>query len=197
MARIGDVELARLKAEVSLVRLVEAKGIALARHGANGDVVGSCPFHEVRLPKVERGLAAETRNGWEIARRVAVGSGESRGSLKMLAQGGRILGPAFLALGVGLGIHAVASAPQDQRGRTAAREIGAFVLGAAGATAGMTAGVAAAGFTSGFLIGLGIVSGPIGWLAIGLGLAGGALVGLWWSRRGGQIAESIYGMTAQ
>ena len=29
MARIGDAELARLKAEVSLVRLVEAKGIAL------------------------------------------------------------------------------------------------------------------------------------------------------------------------
>ena len=32
MARISDDELARLKSEVSLVWLVEAKGIVLAKH---------------------------------------------------------------------------------------------------------------------------------------------------------------------
>jgi hypothetical protein len=50
VARISDEELARLKAEVSLVALVEAKGIALAKHGANGDLAASCPFHEDRTP---------------------------------------------------------------------------------------------------------------------------------------------------
>ena len=44
MARIGDVELERLKAETSLVRLVEASGIALAKRGK--DLVASCPFHD-------------------------------------------------------------------------------------------------------------------------------------------------------
>jgi hypothetical protein len=33
MARIPESELERLKAEVSLVRLVEARGIALAKQG--------------------------------------------------------------------------------------------------------------------------------------------------------------------
>ena len=44
MARIGDTELERLKAETSLVRLVEASGIKLEKRGK--DLVASCPFHE-------------------------------------------------------------------------------------------------------------------------------------------------------
>lgn len=52
MAGIGDEELARLKAEVSLVGLVEVKGIALAKHGAGGDLVACCPFHEDRSPSL-------------------------------------------------------------------------------------------------------------------------------------------------
>jgi DNA primase len=42
--RIPESELERLKAEVSLVRLVEASGIVLTRQGK--DVAGRCPFHE-------------------------------------------------------------------------------------------------------------------------------------------------------
>ncbi len=61
MARIGDVELARLKADVSLVRLVEAKGIALATHGAGGDVVGCCPFHDDRTPSF---VVSPSKNLW-------------------------------------------------------------------------------------------------------------------------------------
>jgi hypothetical protein len=61
MARIGDGELARLKAEVSLVRLVEAKGIALVKHGANGDLVGRCPFHEDRTPSF---VVSPSKNLW-------------------------------------------------------------------------------------------------------------------------------------
>jgi DNA primase len=44
MARIPDTELERLKAEVSVERLVEASGIELKRGGK--DLLGRCPFHE-------------------------------------------------------------------------------------------------------------------------------------------------------
>jgi len=46
MARIPETDLERLKAEVSVERLVEASGIALARSGK--DRLGKCPFHEDR-----------------------------------------------------------------------------------------------------------------------------------------------------
>lgn len=44
MARIPDAELERLKAEVSVERLVEASGIVLTKNGK--DRTGKCPFHE-------------------------------------------------------------------------------------------------------------------------------------------------------
>lgn len=50
MARIPDAELERLKAEVSVERLVEASGIALTRTGK--DRLGKCPFHEDGEPSL-------------------------------------------------------------------------------------------------------------------------------------------------
>lgn len=50
MARIPDDELERLKRETDLVRLVQAAGVQLRRHGAN--LVGRCPFHEDRSPSL-------------------------------------------------------------------------------------------------------------------------------------------------
>lgn len=44
MARIPDAEIERLKAEVSVERLVEAAGVALKKTGK--DLAGHCPFHE-------------------------------------------------------------------------------------------------------------------------------------------------------
>jgi DNA primase len=44
MVRIPDTELERLKREVSLERLVAARGVKLERRGA--DLIGLCPFHE-------------------------------------------------------------------------------------------------------------------------------------------------------
>lgn len=46
MARIPDADLERLKAEVSVERLVTASGLALAKSGK--DRLGKCPFHEDR-----------------------------------------------------------------------------------------------------------------------------------------------------
>jgi DNA primase len=59
MARIPQGEIERLKREVSLARLVEAKGVALARHGA--DLVGRCPFHEDRTPSL---VVSPKKNLW-------------------------------------------------------------------------------------------------------------------------------------
>ena len=50
MARIPDAELERLKAEVSVERLVEAAGIKLTRTGK--DRLGRCPFHEDGEPSL-------------------------------------------------------------------------------------------------------------------------------------------------
>jgi DNA primase len=44
MSRIPEVELERLKREVSLVRLIEDAGVALVRQGK--DYAARCPFHE-------------------------------------------------------------------------------------------------------------------------------------------------------
>jgi DNA primase catalytic core len=59
MARIPDAELERLKAEVSVQRLVEAKGIALKRHGA--DLLGLCPFHDDKSPSL---VVSPKKNLW-------------------------------------------------------------------------------------------------------------------------------------
>lgn len=44
MARIPDEVLARLKAEVSVARLVQGCGVELRAQGK--DLVGCCPFHD-------------------------------------------------------------------------------------------------------------------------------------------------------
>ena len=50
MARIPDAELARLKAEVSVQRLVEGCGVVLRQQGK--DLVGCCPFHDDGSPSL-------------------------------------------------------------------------------------------------------------------------------------------------
>ncbi len=50
MARIPDHEIERLKLQVSIVRLVEAAGIALKLHGK--DRIGRCPFHDDKTPSL-------------------------------------------------------------------------------------------------------------------------------------------------
>lgn len=59
MARIGSGEIERIKAEVSLVRLVEASGVKLAKRG--GDMVGCCPFHEDGTPSL---VVTVAKNLW-------------------------------------------------------------------------------------------------------------------------------------
>lgn len=59
MARIPDELLERLKAEVSLVSLVEAHGVTLRKVGT--DMVGSCPFHDDASPSF---VVTPAKNLW-------------------------------------------------------------------------------------------------------------------------------------
>jgi DNA primase catalytic core len=59
MARIPEDEVERLKREVSVQRLAEARGIKLTRHGS--DLVGKCPFHNDRTPSL---VITPSKNLW-------------------------------------------------------------------------------------------------------------------------------------
>jgi DNA primase len=50
MARVAEEEIERLKSQISLERLAEAKGVKLKRHG--DDLIGLCPFHDDREPSL-------------------------------------------------------------------------------------------------------------------------------------------------
>jgi DNA primase len=59
MARVSDVELDRLKSQVSIQRLAEARGVVLKRHGA--DLIGLCPFHDDKKPSL---VISSRKNLW-------------------------------------------------------------------------------------------------------------------------------------
>jgi DNA primase catalytic core len=59
MARIPDELLRRIREEVQLERLAEARGVELRRHGA--DLIGRCPFHDDREPSL---VVTPAKNLW-------------------------------------------------------------------------------------------------------------------------------------
>jgi CHC2-type zinc finger protein/Toprim domain-containing protein/DNA primase-like protein len=59
MARIPEQVVERLKTEVSVQRLAEARGVVLTKHGA--DLHGRCPFHDDRTPSL---VITPTKNLW-------------------------------------------------------------------------------------------------------------------------------------
>ena len=59
MARFSKAELERLKCEVSVERLAEARGVRLERHGA--DLLGLCPFHDDHEPSL---VITPSKNLW-------------------------------------------------------------------------------------------------------------------------------------
>ena len=60
MARVSDVVLERLKRDVSVRRLAEAKGVALKQSG-DDNLLGHCPFHEDKTPSF---VVSEKKNLW-------------------------------------------------------------------------------------------------------------------------------------
>ena len=73
MARIPDAELARLKAEVSVQRLVEGVGVELARQGS--DLIGRCPFHDDGTPSL---VVSPVKNLWHCLGACRAGGGLPR-----------------------------------------------------------------------------------------------------------------------
>ncbi len=59
MARIPKEDLERLKREVAVERLAEARGVKLERHGA--DLLGLCPFHDDHEPSL---VITPSKNLW-------------------------------------------------------------------------------------------------------------------------------------
>jgi DNA primase len=59
MARIPEAEIERLKREVGVGKLAEARGVKLVRHGA--DLIGLCPFHADREPSL---VISPAKNLW-------------------------------------------------------------------------------------------------------------------------------------
>jgi DNA primase len=59
MARIPEGELERLKREVPLAALAEARGVVLTPHGA--DLIGRCPFHDDHEPSL---VITPAKNLW-------------------------------------------------------------------------------------------------------------------------------------
>ncbi|MDI6098696.1 RHS repeat-associated core domain-containing protein [Actinoplanes sp. NEAU-A12] len=163
------------------------------------DFVERAAEYSTRLPRVEGGTKSSTRSAYEIARRVAVAAGESRGVIKTIAKVGRFVGPIGVAVGGGLGVREVLNAPEGQRGRVAAREAGSFIGGTVGASVGMSFGVAVAAFGLGVVAGVGVVvAAPVA-LAVTLVFAVGSAIaiGAWFSYRGGQFGTRTYDALAR
>jgi DNA primase len=59
MARIPDKVIERLKSEISVQRLAEARGVIFTRHGA--DLIGRCCFHEDKTPSL---VVTPSKNLW-------------------------------------------------------------------------------------------------------------------------------------
>ena len=76
MARIPDDVVERLKREVSVVRLVEASGVELKRHGEN--VMGRCPFHDDKTPSL---VVTPSKNLWHCLGACQAGGSVGRGKV--------------------------------------------------------------------------------------------------------------------
>jgi DNA primase len=69
MARIPEAEVERLKREISVERLAEARGVKLTRQGA--DLIGKCPFHDDRTPSLVITPGKISGTAWAPATRAA------------------------------------------------------------------------------------------------------------------------------
>ena len=70
MARIPAEELEQLRRDVSIVALVEARGVALEKKGA--DLHGRCPFHDDKTPSL---VVSPKKNLWHCLGKCQAGGG--------------------------------------------------------------------------------------------------------------------------
>src|SRR5262249_37927821 len=107
MGGIGEGEMERLKADISLVRLAEARGVKLKPHGA--DLHGLCPFHDDREPSL---VITPSKNLWHC-----LGACQAGGTVidwVMKAEGVRFRHAVEL---LREGLPSLAAFPEKPRGR--------------------------------------------------------------------------------
>jgi len=76
MARVPEAELSRIKREVSVAELARARGVKLARHGA--DLLGLCPFHDDKEPSL---VISPAKNLWHCLGACSAGGETAGGSV--------------------------------------------------------------------------------------------------------------------
>jgi len=76
MARVPEAELSRIKREVSVAELARARGVKLARHGA--DLLGLCPFHDDKEPSL---VISPAKNLWHCLGACSAGGERAGGSV--------------------------------------------------------------------------------------------------------------------
>jgi stage V sporulation protein SpoVS len=151
--------------------------------------------YSIHRPSAMGGGKAPTRYAYEIAERVAIGSGSTNRAVSVLARATRVLGPVGVAIGTIASGATIYNAPEGQRGRVAAGEAGALIYGALGFQLGMAAGASVAAFVTSFLVAAGLASGPIGWLVLGISIGVG-LLGAWaFGRLGQSVGSGVYDIT--
>src|SRR5271167_618383 len=68
MARIPVEVVERLKTEISVQRLAEARGVVFKKHG--NDLIGRCPFHDDKTPSL---VVTPEKNLWHCLGACQVG----------------------------------------------------------------------------------------------------------------------------
>jgi DNA primase catalytic core len=76
VARVPAEEVSRIKREVSVERLAEARGVKLQRHGA--DLLGLCPFHDDKEPSL---VITPKKNLWHCLGACSAGGERAGGSV--------------------------------------------------------------------------------------------------------------------
>ncbi len=134
------------------------------------------------------GKAASATSDLPSGKTLAKGAATLGGALIVLKPVAAAAGPIGDVVEVGMGAKAVADAPPEERGRVAAEETGSLLGGAGGAAVGVAGGTAAAG---GIAVLLGL-SGPPGWLVLGLGVVGAGVGGYFGSEAGRAGGRALY-----
>lgn len=147
----------------------------------------SPPEIRTDISKGVKPLSPEGAYVYEVAEDVAKGAGKSRSGLGGFAlKSGRYLGPLGIAIGGGLSAREIYSAPEGQKGPTAAREIGSFSYSLIGAAAGGQLALVVAAI----LIG----ASPVGWVAFGVAAVGALVGGYLFGTLGATTGENLYGL---
>ncbi|MCG3156422.1 MAG: hypothetical protein DKINENOH_03046 [bacterium] len=178
--KTGD---AALKAKQGMEAL---SGVPYERLAKGGDLASdvATALKRVGNPIKAASLMPELPSGKDLAKGVAV----TGGAIALLKPVAAAAGPVGDVVEIGMGAKSVADAPPEERARVAYEETGSFMGGAAGAAVG-TAGGAAAATGIAALLGL---SGPPGWLVLGLGVLGAGAGGYFGSEGGRAGGRAMY-----